>query len=60
MMVLQLDTYDGTSCTLPTLLRWDLEYTGAVPCDSLSATCLYDKGMADILPKAVQIGRAHV
>lgn len=54
MMVLQLDTYDGTSCTLPTLLRWDLEYTGAVPCDSLSATCLYDKGMADILPKAVR------
>ena len=54
MMVLQLDTYDGTSCTLPTLLRWDLEYTGAVPCDSLSAVCIYDKGMAGVLPKATR------
>jgi len=54
MMTLQLDTYDGSSYVLPTLLRWDLEYTGAVPCDSLSATCLYDQGMADVLPRAIR------
>lgn len=53
-MTLYLDTCDGTRYQLPTLLRWDLEYTGGVPCDSLSALCLYDPGMAQVLPKAIR------
>lgn len=54
MLTIQLTGYDGTSCQLPTLLRWDIDLSGAVPCDSLSATCLYDEGMVDVLPKATR------
>ena len=52
MTALCVDTYDGDSYQLPTLLAWELEYTGAVPCDSLCATCLYDRNMAQVLPRA--------
>lgn len=54
MMILRLETYDGEICQLPTLLRWDMEFTGAVPCDSLTATCPYDPDMAAVLPRAVR------
>lgn len=54
MLTIQLETCRGASYTLPILLRWDLEYTGNVPCDSMTAVCLYDAGMADILPEAVR------
>lgn len=54
MLTIQLETCDKAVYTLPVLLRWDLEYTGSVPCDSMTATCLYDAGMAEILPKAVR------
>ena len=54
MLTIQLTTYDGASYELPTLLRWDIDLSGSVPCDSLSVTCLYDEGMADVLPKATR------
>lgn len=54
MLSIRLETYDGAAYALPTLLRWDLEYTGSVPCDSLSVTCLYDGEMGDVLPKATR------
>lgn len=53
MMTMCLETCDGSRYQLPTLLRWDLTYTGSVPCDSMTVTCLYDESMAEILPKAV-------
>jgi len=53
-MTLQLETYDGASYVLPVLLQWDIEHTASVPCDSMTAVCLYDPGMAEILPKAVR------
>ena len=54
MMGIWLDTYDGDRYELPVLLRWDLDYTGAIPCDSMTAACLYDAGMAEVLPKATR------
>lgn len=54
MLSIWLDTYDGEQYALPVLLRWDLEYTGMVPCDSMVAACLYDTGMAEVLPKATR------
>ena len=54
MLTLRLETYDGAEYELPILLEWDLDYTGSVPCDSMTAVCLYDAGMADILPKATR------
>lgn len=54
MLSIWLDTYDGEQYELPVLLRWDLEYTGMVPCDSMVAACLYDTGMAEVLPKATR------
>lgn len=54
MLRIQLETYDGAVYELPILLRWDLDLTGSVPCDSLCATCIYDAGMADVLPKATR------
>ena len=54
MLTMQLETYDGGTYRLPTLVRWDLTYTGSVPCDSMTATCLYDESMADVLPKATR------
>lgn len=53
-MTLCLETYDGALYQLPTLLRWDLTYTGGVPCDSMTAACLYDESMAETLSKAVR------
>ncbi len=54
MLTLDLITYDGERVRLPVLLDWDLIYTGSVPCDSLSATCLYSTDMARVLPKATR------
>ena len=54
MLTIVLDTYDGESYQLPMLLEWDLVYTGGVPCDSMAVTCIYDSGMAPILPKATR------
>lgn len=54
MLTIQLETYDGAGYMLPMLLRWTLEYTGAIPCDSMTVTCLYDAGMAEVLPKATR------
>ena len=54
MLSIHLETYDGEGYVLPILVRWDLEYTGGVPCGSLTAVCLYSAGMADILPKATR------
>lgn len=54
MLSLHLETCDGKGYVLPILVRWELEYTGGVPCDSMTAVCLYDQGMAEILPKATR------
>ncbi len=53
-MKLLLETYDGETYTLPTLLRWDVELTGSVPCDSLEAAWPYDAGMAEVFPRATR------
>ena len=31
------------------LLRWNITYTGGVPCDSYEVTCVYDRTMAELL-----------
>ena len=54
MLTMELTTWDGRQYRLPVLLDWSLTYTGGVPCDSMSATCPYDSGMADILPNATR------
>lgn len=54
MLTVQLETYDGGVYELPTLLQWDIDLSGAVPCDSMSVTCLYDGAMAEVLPKATR------
>ena len=54
MLSVTLSTYDGECYELPMLVEWDLIYTGGVPCDSIAVTCLYDDGMANILPKATR------
>lgn len=54
MLTVLLDTYDGERYELPMLLEWELTYTGGVPCDSMSVTCLYDEGMAEVLPKVTR------
>ena len=54
MMTMCLETYGGGSYQLPVLLRWDLTYTGSVPCDSMTVTCLYDESMSDVLPEATR------
>ena len=41
MLDIRLETLDGAEYTLPGLVRWELEYTGGVPCDSMTAVCLY-------------------
>ncbi|MEI3305491.1 MAG: hypothetical protein V8R40_05325 [Dysosmobacter sp.] len=45
----QLITSDHKTYTLPPLLRWEIVYTGSVPCDSYSVTFLYDASMAEPL-----------
>lgn len=54
MLTVRLETYDGGLYELPTLLRWEFDLSGAVPCDSMAVTCLYDEAMAEILPKATR------
>ncbi len=54
MLTMELTTWDGRQYQLPVLLDWSLTYTGGVPCDSMSATCPYDSGMAEILPNATR------
>lgn len=46
-------TFDHSVCELPALLFWNLKYTGSVPCDCFSVTCLYDADMAEPLHGAV-------
>lgn len=54
MLTIELITYDGERYELPMLLRWELTYTASVPCDSMTATCLYDPEMAEVFPKATR------
>lgn len=54
MITMYLETYTGALFQLPVLLRWDLTYTGSVPCDSMTAVCPYDERMAEILPQATR------
>ena len=54
MLTVILETYDGERYQLPMLVEWDLTHTGSVPCDSMAATCLYDQGMSDVLPRATR------
>ena len=49
-----ITTCDGVQFELPTLLRWELSYTGSVPCDSFSLRCPYDPAMAETLRRAVR------
>ena len=51
---MELTTWDGRSCRLPTLLSWTLTYTGGVPCDSMTICCPYDASMAEVLPDATR------
>ena len=54
MLTMELTTWDGRSCRLPTLLSWTLTYTGGVPCDSMTICCPYDASMAEVLPDATR------
>ncbi|MGM9619327.1 MAG: hypothetical protein ACI3W8_05800 [Oscillospiraceae bacterium] len=45
-----LRTYDGREYELPTLLQWEVDLTGSVPCDSFSVSCAYDPAMLAVLP----------
>lgn len=54
MLTMELTTWDKRSYELPVLLEWSLTYTGGVPCDSMTALCPYDSGMADVLPNATR------
>ena len=42
-------TSDHRVYDLPALLAWNVTYTGGVPCDSFTVTCLYDRAMAEPL-----------
>ena len=42
-------TSDHRIFELPVLLRWNITYTGGVPCDSYGVTCVYDRTMAEPL-----------
>lgn len=59
MLSIRLETWDGAEYSLPVLVRWELDHTGCVPCDSMTAVCLYDAGMAEILPKATRFTACH-
>lgn len=50
----RLFTCDGRAYDMPTLLRYELTYTGSVPCDSFSVRCVYSTSMAEILPKVTR------
>ncbi len=47
-----LYTADHRMFRLPPLLSWRVTHTGMVPCDSFSATFVYQKEMAEVLPLA--------
>ncbi|MCI9643526.1 MAG: hypothetical protein HFF97_02195 [Oscillibacter sp.] len=47
-----LYTADHRMFRLPPLLSWRVTHTGTVPCDSFSATFVYQKEMAEVLPLA--------
>lgn len=53
-MTIQLETYDGGTYELPALLNWEIDLTASVPCDSMTAVCLYSPDMAEVLPRAVR------
>lgn len=50
----RLFTCDGRIYDLPTLLSWELSYTGTVPCDSFSVSFLYQEDMAEALRLAAE------
>ena len=52
MLTVQLTGCDGSVCQLPTLLQWEFNLTGGVPCDSMAVTGVYSSEMAAVLPKA--------
>ena len=45
----QIITSDHRVYDLPALLNWAVTYTGSVPCDSYTVTCVYDRTMAEPL-----------
>ena len=45
----QIITSTHQTNNLPVLLRWEITYTGGVPCDCFSVTFLYDSSMAEPL-----------
>ena len=45
----QIITSTHQTYNLPVLLRWEITYTGGVPCDCFSVTFLYDSSMAEPL-----------
>ena len=54
-----LETCGGTQYELPALLRWEMSYTGGVPCDSFSVTCLYDPKLFAVLPEVCRFSAVH-
>lgn len=52
----RLTTWNQESWDLPVLLEWELRYTGGVPCDSVSLTCVYDRSMGTVLPECCRLG----
>lgn len=48
----RITTCDHRIYDLPALLTWNAAYTGAVPCDSFSVTCLYTAELEPVLRRA--------
>ena len=48
-------TSDHRVYDLPALLAWNVTYTGGIPCDSFTVTCLYDRAMAEPLHLAAGV-----
>lgn len=51
----RITTFEHKVYDLPALLTWNVSYTGVVPCDHFSITCIYQAEMEPILHKAVTI-----
>lgn len=49
-----ITTCGGAQFELPVLLKWELSYTGSVPCDSFTLRCPYEAAMAETLRAAVR------
>ena len=49
-----ITTCGGAQFELPVLLKWELSYTGSVPCDSFTLRCPYEAAMAETLRSAVR------